>query len=249
MQHTAAEVRHRRVHAGVEQRDPHVPPVDTGHADVRLMSRGRPVVGPRKHLHRDRSGIRDAHRIDRGNIAVRFDNRVRTWIEQRREAVEHAREAVVRPYGDPVQREARDEQALRNRGGARPRAFLSRGRATTVPCDALRKRRRAQYDDHAVSERHRRPRADEAAPCGGARRSDRGSTGASATRRDDDRGRTGSQKREQRRRPALSARHTHRAQDIPGTGRAQRTGLQTRSSPRCPCTARAGPARPRGGPP
>ncbi len=81
-QHAAAQIRHGRVDTRVEERNRHASAVETGHADVRLMTGLRPIVGPSQNLRRDRRGIRDTYRVDAGDVLVRLDDRERARIEQ-----------------------------------------------------------------------------------------------------------------------------------------------------------------------
>ena len=102
--------------------------------------------------------------IDAGDVLVALDERDRARVDERGEAVEHAREAVVGAHGDALQREPRDEQLLRCERRVRPRALAARADDAAGRGDALGERRRLEDDDDALAERDARPRADEPAP-------------------------------------------------------------------------------------
>ena len=126
-EHAPAEVGHRRIDAGVEQRDRDAAAVQTGNVDPGPMPGCGPEIGAREHTRGDRRRIRDPHRIDPGDVRVALEQRDGAGVDDGREAVEDAGEAVVGVQRDPLPRKAGDETPLGRERGRRPPALLLRG--------------------------------------------------------------------------------------------------------------------------
>ena len=104
----AAKVRMRRVDARVEERDRHSRAVET--RDLQVGDRGGKDAAAVRL--RGLRGVGDAHRVDPLDLAVMFEQGGRRRVETRREAVEHARVAVLGSDPRPDGREPREELLL-----------------------------------------------------------------------------------------------------------------------------------------
>ena len=124
----AAQIRNRRIDAGVEQRDRHAAPVDAGHRDLGAVpgAAGR-TPSARQHVETRRSTGTRREPDTRRRRRSRARDRDRARVDQRRETVEDAREAVVGVHRDAL-------NASRERAASAPRASRSsRARSLRVP--------------------------------------------------------------------------------------------------------------------
>ena len=198
---------------------------------------------------RPQRGRRDSRRvcgtdsIDAGDLRHPLEHRHRARLEVRREAVEHAREAELGLDEDALRVELEQDVLLCRQRLSRPAAFLLVARDAARVLDALGERRRPHHDDHALAERDRGARgADEPLPARGRSRRRAALRGVAA--RGDDRGSDDRAGEQQRGGSEVTPPHAHRGRGRQTARAVRRTAPPRRSSPRCPCTARAARAWP-----
>ena len=160
---------------------------------------------------RDRCRVRGAHGVDAGDLRVALDDRDDVGRHERGEAVEHAREPLLRVDDHSLHRQPREQESLCCEDDFRPRLLLFDVERTAGRRDPLPERRRPQDDDDTRSEIDARPRRKRARPR--ARHRDR-LRGAASSGREDRRGRCCGEDGEED--GVVSATRTHRSRGTRG---------------------------------
>ena len=164
--HAAAEVRVRRIHAGVEQGDRHSGAVVAGRDGARAPPAPLCEGAARQRLRGERGRIGGAHRIDADHVIVAFEQGQPTRVDRRGETVERVRVDEVRDEPNTLPRELRRDLLLPGERRGRPVAHVRLARLAARLRDAVGEGRVPQDDDHPLADHHVAPLAVDESPPG-----------------------------------------------------------------------------------
>ncbi len=223
----------RPVDARIEQRDDDAASVETRDLEARDRCGQRSGEPERRVVGRR---VRNPYGIDAHDLAVAVEERERGRIQSSGKRVQDADVAMLGRHLGSTRRDPPEELLLRADGSCRPRAHLGLRGPTARCLHARGKRRRAEDDDVPLRRRDGRAHAEHSLPARLVDRDDRRCRRAGARTPEEESERDGAQRAGK---GVTRSTHTHPGRDSGESAEAPCSEPRTRSSPHCPCRARA----------